>query len=410
MIQTLLLNFLILLIPVLTFLIFFENKLHSINKPILVALTAISIVLCITFPIYLEGGFIFDLRYIPFIMVALFGGYKYTFPIYIVLNVYRFMIDAEGVIESFLFSTFIFAFVPLCREKFIQLNSRSRISFSVLTSFLTMTIYLFTLGFQVPLNQEFWFLSFWALTTHTGMTAILMFLIEQIIANRKARETLLQSDRLQVISELSASVAHEIRNPLTATSGFLQLLSQSESIPAKEKSYIEFSLQELNRAEKIVSDFLAFSKPQRENMVYSNLKEETEYAKNVLLPYAHMHQVDIQLTFRNSLHINYDKNHIQQCFINLYKNGIEAMKEDGGILWIDVSEYKNNIMIQIKDTGIGMTEEEVSRLGKPYYSTKEQGTGLGMLMVYSTIHTVRGQIQVESKKGKGSTFTITIPV
>jgi two-component system, sporulation sensor kinase B len=410
LIQTLLLNFLILLIPVLTFLIFFENKLHYISKPILVALTAVSIVLCITFPIYLDSGFIFDLRFIPFIIVALLGGYKYTFPLYIVLNVYRLIIGAEGVIQSFLFSTFIFALVPLCREKFVQLNSGSRISFAVFTSFFTMVIYLFTLGFQVPLDQGFWVLSFYALTTHAGMTAILMFLIEQIIANRKAREALWQSDRLQVISELSASVAHEIRNPLTVTNGFLQLLSQSESIPPKEKSYIDFSLQELNRAEKIVSDFLAFSKPQSENMVYSNLREETEYAKNILSPYAHMHLVDIQLTFHNSLHINYDKNHIQQCLINLYKNGIEAMKEDGGTLSIDVSEHGNNIILQIKDTGIGMTKEEISRLGKPYYSTKEQGTGLGMLMVHSTIHTIRGHIRVESKKGKGSTFTITIPV
>jgi two-component system sporulation sensor kinase B len=96
--------------------------------------------------------------------------------------------------------------------------------------------------------------------------------------------------------------------------------------------------------------------------------------------------------------------------INLYKNGIESMEEDGGILYVDVSEQKNCIMIKITDTGIGMTDEETSRLGKPYYSTKKQGTGLGMLMVYSTIHKLRGHIDVDSKKGKGTSFTITLPV
>ena len=145
-------------------------------------------------------------------------------------------------------------------------------------------------------------------------------------------------------------------------------------------------------------------------MVYSNLKEEVDYAKNIFLPYAHMHQVDIQLTFNNSRNKKYDKNQMQQCLINLYKNGIESMEEDGGILYVDVSEQKNLIMIKIKDTGIGMTDEEASRLGKPYYSTKKQGTGLGMLMVYSTIHKHRGHIDVDSKKGKGTSFTITIPV
>jgi two-component system sporulation sensor kinase B len=226
----------------------------------------------------------------------------------------------------------------------------------------------------------------------------------------KAREAFLHSERLHVLSELTASVAHEIRNPLTVTNGFLQLLNKSDSISATEKNYIEYSLQELKRAEKIVSDFLTFSKPQSENMVYSNLKEETEYAKNILLPYAHMHQVEIQLTFNNSLNKKYDKNQMQQCLINLYKNGIESMEEDGGILSIDVFQQKNCIMITIKDTGIGMTDEEASRLGKPYYSTKKKGTGLGMLMVYSTIHKLRGHIKVDSKKGKGTSFTITIPV
>ena len=242
------------------------------------------------------------------------------------------------------------------------------------------------------------------------MTMILMYLIEQIISNVKAREYFLQSDRFHLISELSASVAHEIRNPLTAANGFMQLLRESESIPAKEKGYIEYSLQELNRAEKIVSDFLAFSKPQSKTQVYSNFEEETEYAKNVLLPYANMHKVDIQLTYQNSLYKHYDRNQIQQCLINLYKNGIEAMKETGGILTVDVSEQKKKIVIKVSDSGVGMTTEELSRLGKPYYSTKEKGTGLGMLMVYSSINKLRGYIEVESEKEKGTTFSIFIPI
>lgn len=376
----------------------------------MISLTAISMVLCMTFPIYLESGYIFDLRYIPFIIVALFGGYKNAFILYIVLNIYRFIIGGDGIIPSFLFSTLIFVLVSIFSSKFSQLHSRSRISYAVLISFFTMIIYLSTLSFQTPFNREFYSLSFYALTTHIAMMMILMILIEQIITNMKARETYLHSERLHLISELTASVAHEIRNPLTVTNGFLQLLSKSDAIPKTEKGYIEYSLLELNRAEKIVSDFLAFSKPQCENMVNSTLKEETEYTKNILLPYAHMHKVDIELTFNNTLTKKLDKNQIQQCLINLYKNGIEAMKEDGGILYIDVSEQKKNIIIKITDAGIGMTAEEVSLLGKPYYSTKKQGTGLGMLMVYSTIHKLKGHIKVNSEKGIGTTFIITIPV
>ena len=188
------------------------------------------------------------------------------------------------------------------------------------------------------------------------------------------------------------------------------LFRSSKTITPEERGYVELSLQELRRAEKIVSDYLSFAKPQSDNMVYSNMKEESEYTRNIIMPYATMNKVEIEFSFNNSLHKHYDRNQIQQCLINLYKNGIEAMREKGGgTLSIALSERKNNIIISIRDTGIGMSNEEISRLGKPYYSTKEEGTGLGMLMVYSTINKVKGMIEVESEKGIGTTFTITIP-
>jgi two-component system sporulation sensor kinase B len=410
LIETLLVNFLFLLLPILIFLIFFENR-PRYNKTFLILLSSISMVLCMTFPIKLEIGFIFDLRYIPFIIVGLFGGYKIVFPLYLVLNVYRFYIGGDGIFLSLFFSTVIFILVSILSTKFIKLNSRKRILYAALVSSFMMALYLSILSLFFPtLNSEFWKITFNTLTIQVGGTIIIMILVEQITNNMKTREKLMNSERLNVISELSASVSHEIRNPLTVTNGFLQLLNKSKSITQEEKRYVEYSLQELKRAEKIVSDYLALAKPQSENMVYSNLKDETEYVKNVILPYANMHQVKVQFSFKNSLHTRYDKNQIQQCLINLYKNGIEAMKENGGTLNIDVSEKKKKIILKIKDTGIGMTKEEVLRLGKPFYSTKEEGSGLGMLMVYSTINKVEGKIVVESEKGKGTTFHITIPV
>ena len=101
---------------------------------------------------------------------------------------------------------------------------------------------------------------------------------------------------------------------------------------------------------------------------------------------------------------------MQQCLINLFKNAIEAMKDRGGTLYIDVSEQEDNIVFLIRDEGIGMTNEEISQLGKPYYSTKKEGTRLGLLMVYGTISKLKGSIDVDSNKGQGTTFTITIPV
>ena len=411
MIGSLLLNFLFLLFPVLIFLIFFENKLHTYNKYILILLSSVSMVLCMAFPIKLQIGFIFDLRFIPFIIVALFGGYKYTFPLYIVLNIYRFLIGGAGILQSFLFSTIMFILIPILSKWFLGQNARKRVLWGGLATILTMVLYLTTLAAQIPvLNHEFWILTINAVPTYALVMVIIMILIEKIIDNNITRKSSLQSERFNVLSDLSASVSHEIRNPLTVTNGFLQLLNKSKTLTVEEKTYIEFALLELKRAENIVSDFLAFAKPQSENMIYSNLKDETEYVKNIITPYANMHQVDLQYTFNNSIFFKYDKNQIQQCLINLYKNGIEAMKEKGGVLSIAVSEQTKNIVIKIKDNGVGMTKEEVLQLGNPYYSTKKEGTGLGMLMVYSTINKVNGKIQVNSEMGKGTTFTISIPV
>lgn len=412
MFETLLVNFLFLLLPVVIYLIFFENKQYTYNKVVLIFLSSLTMLLCMTIPIKLDIGFIFDLRYIPFIVVGLFGGYKTALPLYIVLNIYRFYLGGEGTIQSFLFSTVIFSTVPLLSKKFSQLQSKNRIFFATFVSFLTMGFYLFILStFFDTLTTEFWILSINALTTHVAMMLIIMTLIERIMNNIKSRERLFHTERLSVIGELAASVSHEIRNPLTVTNGFLQLLRESRNLSQDEKRYVKFALQELNRAEKIVSDYLSLAKPQSENMVYSNLEVETEYTKDLITPYANMHQVNVQYRFTNSLKLNYDKNQIQQCMINLYKNAIEAMKEKGGgTLLIDISEQKQFILIKIQDTGIGMTKEEVLRLGNPFYSTKEKGTGLGMLMVYSTIDKLKGKVDVHSVKGKGTTFLITIPV
>lgn len=411
MFETLLLNFLFLLVPVIVFLVFFENRPSDYHGKILVLLSAASMILCISMPIQLSIGFIVDLRYIPFLVVALYGGYRSVFLLYIILNLYRFYVGGEGTMQSFLFSTTIMVIVPYYSAKFMKLSSRRRILWAMAASFLTIGFYLCTLSFATgALNSHFGMLALNTLTTYVVFMGILMVLIEKIIANIKNRDRIMHSERLNVVSELAASVSHEIRNPLTVTSGFLQLLSKSKAIGPEEKEYVELSLQELRRAEKIVSDYLSFAKPQSDNMVYSDMSEELEYTKSVIMPYASIHKVEVAFHFNNSLKKHYDRNQVQQCLINLYKNGIEAMKEKGGgTLFIDISEKKQNIVIRIEDTGVGMTKEEISRLGKPYYSTKEEGTGLGMLMVYSTVDKLKGFIEVESEKGKGTTFLITIP-
>ncbi|MFC6647888.1 ATP-binding protein [Paenibacillus rhizoplanae] len=411
MFETLLLNFLFMLFPVLIFLIFFENRPHAYNHKILVLLIAATMILCIAKPIRLETGFIFDLRYVPFVIAALYGGYKHTLPLYVILNVYRFYIGGEGTVQSLLFSTAVLILVPSLSSRFLRSKPKGRILWATFIVVLTMGCYLIILGqIMDKLDTQFWTLAFYALTTHAVVMAVLMILLEQILTNLRNRERIMQSERLNVVSELAASVSHEMRNPLTVTSGFLQLLNLSKNLTPEEKGYVELSLLELNRAEKIISDYLSFAKPQSESRVYSNLMAECEYTKNVILPYATIHKVAVEFSFNNPLSTHYDSNEMQQCLINLYKNAIEAMDGvEDAVLSIAVFASGQNIIITIRDTGVGMTKDEISRLGKPYYSTKADGTGLGMVMAYNTINKLKGRIEVTSEKGKGTVFQIIIP-
>ncbi|GAE33700.1 histidine kinase dimerization/phospho-acceptor domain-containing protein [Halalkalibacter akibai] len=277
MTETLLINFLFLLLPVLIYLLFFESRAAAAESKLVVfLLSTLSMILCMTFPIQIAHlGFLFDLRYVPFIIAALFTGYKVAFPLYIVLNIYRFIIGGDGVFMSFLVSTIIFILVPLGHKYFIKQTSNKRVVFAGFVSFLVMLLFLTTLSMFFPtLNRDYWLIAVNVVTIHVLGAIIIMVFIEKIIANAKNREAFAHSDRLHVISELSASVSHEIRNPLTVTNGFLQLLGKSERLEEQEKRYIDLSLKELNRAEQIVSDFLALAKPQAHNMVRSNLNKK----------------------------------------------------------------------------------------------------------------------------------------
>ncbi|MDI2587925.1 HAMP domain-containing sensor histidine kinase [Psychrobacillus sp. NEAU-3TGS] len=362
------------------------------------------------YPFKLEADILYDLRYIPFTIVALYGGYKGLFPMYVLLNIQRFMIGGEGTFQSFLLATATFILLPLLTKRFQEYDSNKRVIVGVYSAVIGVLVYLLTLSlFLEKITSEFWTLAFYALIIKASFMMINLILIEKIISNKKQREYFLLAEQLHVMGELSASFSHELRNPLTATKGFLQLLAISKTKTDKDQLYIDYSLKEVMQAEKILNDYLAFSKPQSEHMIYSDLKEEIQYVKDMLQPVASLHNVVIRFHFSNSLKKNYDQNQIRQCLLNLLNNGIMSMKEKGGILSISVIEERKNIVIRIVDEGVGMTKEDLYHLGKPYYSFTKEGTGLGMVLVYGTIVKLNGNIDVQSKVGEGTTFTIAIP-
>lgn len=225
---------------------------------------------------------------------------------------------------------------------------------------------------------------------------------------KQAEDMLRKSDRLSIVGQLAAGVAHEIRNPLATLSGFVQLLNEQTN---ENKHYYEIMLSELDRINFIVSEFMMLAKPQVLEFEKKDLKKILNHVITLANTQAIMNNIDISSTWPEHLPlITCEENQLKQVFINIMKNAMESMPW-GGELAIQVHHQDpNHVVIQFSDQGIGIPEHRIERLGEPFYSTKEKGTGLGLMVSYKIIEAHGGRITIESEVGKGTTVEVILPV
>jgi len=227
-----------------------------------------------------------------------------------------------------------------------------------------------------------------------------------VISNRdKMNEKLNRAEKLSTLGEMAAAIAHEIRNPLTVVKGFLQLMQQKER---SASPYFPIVLDELHRAESIIGDYLSFAKPRLDIAEQVDLQPLIENIHFLLQPLALKNGVDFQIRTREGLSVWTDKNQLQQVIVNLAKNAIEATPEGGTVL-IRLQNDDGRIHIKITDTGKGMSQEQLKRLGTLFYSTKEKGTGLGTSVSIRMIEMMGGTISFKSEENVGTEVLIAFP-
>jgi len=229
-----------------------------------------------------------------------------------------------------------------------------------------------------------------------------------ITEQKNTEETLRKTEKLSLVGELAAGIAHEIRNPLTTIRGFVQILDHF----SEEKKYIysKTILEEIDRINFIVSEFMVFAKPHSIEFKECNLFEIISNVVRLLNAETAMKNVEItEVYHQNEIFIYGEKNQLTQVFLNMLKNAIDALP-NGGKINISSSLREGNIIISIQDNGIGMSPEQVSKIGEPFYTLKENGNGLGLMVSYKIIENHRGRIIVESELNKGTTFHISFPV
>ncbi len=238
--------------------------------------------------------------------------------------------------------------------------------------------------------------------TDTNLT-----LFRNVTEKLKMEEQLRKTEMLNVLGELAAGIAHEIRNPLTSLKGFIQLLHGEIT---GYSMYFNIIMAELERIESIVNEFLVLAKPQAVQYINANIVKIMKETIDLLHAQAIMDNIEI-ITELKKEHILFycEPNQIKQVFINIVKNAIEVSGKGSKIL-ISMTVDNDNIRVTITDQGEGIPEEKLKRLGEPFYTTKERGTGLGLMVSYKIIKQHGGKIEVESEIGKGSTFHILLPI
>lgn len=232
--------------------------------------------------------------------------------------------------------------------------------------------------------------------------------LRDITERKQAEQFAINSEKLSITGQLAAGIAHEIRNPITAIKGFIQLMNSGFE---EKRRYFDIILSEIARIEMISSELLLLAKPQTVSVTPKDIVLQLTHVKTLLESQAIMNNVQMILDFNpDEVFVSCDENQLKQVWINFIKNAIESMP-GGGKIVIRLRELgREGVAVSIKDEGCGIPQHMLDKLGQPFYTTKEKGTGLGFMVSKRIIDNHNGTLTVQSKQNIGTTVTVSLPL
>ncbi|ADU31246.1 ATP-binding protein [Evansella cellulosilytica] len=398
----------IILTPLLFFLTLsnnFQLKGHIAIRLLNYSIYIIIFLLTVQFPISIFSDHVIDFRHIVIFLATLFNGVTIGACLLIIDLISRILYGDTHLLLWFMISCYF-----IIIAQWLSTNDRSWITpknFAMI-SFLFLIPY--TIIFLYPINyfssSEFHIFYSVIIVSPIPIVFIMIAYVQQIELNANLKKDLQKSEQLRLVSELAASIAHEVRNPMTVARGFIQLIHSNSKLTSEEKRYLKLTMSELDRAQLIITDYLSLAKPAdkatKQIQIYSIIYK----VLHTIEAYALMNNVKVKMDVQEDITIIGNEQKLTQVILNLTKNGIEAM-ENGGELIINGYREREKIILSIKDTGIGMSKEQLQQIGKAYYSTKTNGTGLGLMVSYSIIESLGGAVSVKSEIGQGTEFILT---
>ncbi|MGE7218377.1 ATP-binding protein [Priestia koreensis] len=358
----------------------------------------------------------FALRSVPLILAFVYGGRKSGFIVLGFILCGRTMLGGNALIVGYI-SVLISALFPFLLAKMAWgFSARKRIIFTIILglgpSLVQLSILLISTALSPNVSIEASLIenviSFGTIQLIGICMASLIY--EWMIERKIMKEKIHYAEKLNTLGELAASIAHEVRNPLTVVKGFLQLMNHDQKKERGEyDQYIPLVLSELNRAESIISDYLTFAKPQFPKIEVFSLSDMLYDVLALLNPLAVKQGVNLHINVQIPLHLETDQNQLKQVFINLIKNSIEAT-DNSGTVTIHAQKEDDYVCVQVIDDGKGMNKEQLARIGTLFYTTKDRGTGLGTMVSLRIIEAMDGKITYKSEEGKGTEVHLLLPL
>lgn len=240
-----------------------------------------------------------------------------------------------------------------------------------------------------------------------GAMFLITYLYETLLERDRVIAESLRAEKYNSLNELAATIAHEVRNPLTVVKGFVQLMAEGE----KKNQYHALIVGELNRAEAIINEYLSAAKPKMDQQRVFSVGETVHSVVSLLRPYAAKGHVQLSVeSSEETLWVWADQNKLKQALLNFIKNGIEATPPNGAVLIKLDKTAKKKLLLTIEDTGVGMTKEQLKQIGTAYFTTKDSGTGIGTMVSIRMIEMMGGHVSYASKPKKGTCVHIMLPL
>jgi two-component system sensor histidine kinase HydH len=244
-----------------------------------------------------------------------------------------------------------------------------------------------------------------------GMFLGYVLLFKDLSEVRSLRKEIARSQRLASVGRLAAGVSHEIRNPLSSIKGFATYFKERYHDVPENQQISNLMIQEVDRLNRVVGQLHEFARPITISKKLINVKTFLKDSLKLIERQALEENIKIQTDLAPEIdEIFIDPDRISQVLLNLYLNAVESVK-NGGNLFIMLlkNEEKKSVEIRVSDTGTGISEDDLTHIFDPYFTTKASGTGLGLAIVHNIIDAHEGEIKVESRLGQGTTVTILLP-